>query len=376
MRGRDLLKAWPCRPVVALVLTVASSLLPAGAAPADTLPAGRGMLLPLVDRVGDPAAVALVEEALRSRLPAERVLIEPTDLRRILRRWRVRDLIDTRPLILSRLADELGVSWFLTVTLHEASAGPPPRVTLSGRAFAAGESTVHWAGFRAASGLDEKGWLGIGGTESLSELADEVVGRLIGPLLEPGPEFEPRKTRRGARQAAYLAEPLGPTGSMRIAVVPFDSVSDRNQLAGAEMITHAALAVLHDSGAPIVVPGLVTEIQRKGGRLSRGEVDLRVLERLRQQGGADWILTGTVETFDAGAGELPDPWIAFSARLIEVESGKIGWVDGQERRGRDSEALFGRGRLHSAGALALDMVKYMLETVFESGRRETSRRQG
>ncbi len=347
-----------------ICLAVLTLALAAPAARAE-LPAGAGLLLPVQDRVGDPETAALVEAAVRQELSAQRPLREATGLRAVLRRLRIRDVAGAPPPALEQLAGEFDAGWFCSLTLHEASATPVPRVTVSAQIYAAGDDRLHWAGLEAASGLDDKRWLGLGGVADLAELAEEVSRRLVQPLTVAG--RSPAYPRLGSSRTGFLLPGSALRGGTRVAVVPFDSIADWRPAAAGDLLTQAALAELHDQGMVLVLPALVSEVQRRQGRLWRGQVDAATRSDLHETAGAERILTGTVEIFDPGLAIEPEPWISLSARLLDGRSGGIEWSDGLERRGRDSQSLFRLGRTYSAGVLARAMVRSLLAGAVDKG---------
>jgi TolB-like protein len=326
---------------------------------AGTPMTGGGALLPIQDRVDDPATARIVEKTLHTELTGVARLADTGDLRDILRRLRIRDVGDTPPASLEQLGRELGVEWFFSSILHEAIAEPIPQITVSARIYRVGTPALGWVGFESASGLDDRQWLGRGGTLSLAELAQTVSWRLLGTLVE-GAATSAEKPRFGPSTSGFLRGPIAAGQGTRVAVVPFDSVNDRNQSRVAETVTESALAVLYRHGVTVLFPGLVTEIQREQGTLLRGEADHKTLQALRDQAQTDLVFTGTVETFASQQSIAPNPWIAFSARLVDPENGRILWMDGQERTGWQSEGLFESGRVYSAGSLTNEMMSSLV----------------
>ncbi len=363
-----------------------------------------GGLLPLQDRVGNPQIAAAVEAALRGGLAENHTLVDAKHLRDAQRRLRLRDTSQASPDVLARLGEQTAAEWFFSATLHEALKGratrasraytlgtsgraaePVPQIILSARVvrLSAGAPALGWAGFEAASGLDDRRLLGLGVVSDPEQLALAVTRRLVDAFEQ---DLAGDTAWPGARPAdgGYLRRPIEAGGT--IAVVPFHSVTTRDATLAGEAVTELAYAVLHRSGARLVLPGLVNEIQRERGALLRGEVDAEARDKRRRlrllrgevdaetrqelhRRGAELILTGTVEAWEVRGGSVePEPHVAFSARLIDAENGTILWWNGQDRRGWDRSHALGLGRVHASGVLAEEVMSSLIAS-FLSPRR-------
>ncbi len=354
------------------------------AAPAGAEEAWRqapGGLLPLQDRVGAPRIAAVVEEALRQTLAGRHELVDPGRLRDAQRRLRLRDTSQASPAALARLGQLAGAGWLFSATLHEASdnrasraarafsgavsAGGVPQIVLSARVVslpAGGEPALGWAGFEAASGLDQRRLLGLGVVTEPELLARDAARRLAGAFEQDRntPRTPPRPTHGG-----YLRRPIDTGGT--VAVVPFHSVTERDATVAGETVTELALAVLHDAGIEVTLPGAVNEVLRQRGTLLRGEVDAEVRADLKQRG-ADLIMTGAVEAWEVrGRGE-PEPRVGLSARLLDAGSGAILWWNGEDRRGWDRSRALGLGRVYASGALAEEVMSSLVASALEPAR--------
>jgi TolB-like protein len=320
---------------------------------------GRGLLLPIRDRVGDPATVSIVEQICRDALRERLVIADTGELRDLLRRLRIRDLDSAAPAKLDRFAAEMGASWLAAVTLHRAVATPVPEITLSARLYQPGEARLPWARFAAASGLDGRRWLGLGTIDSLDELTRQVTLHLVEQFTgDIEPDSEPARIAR--TKGGFLARPLSLAGLGPIAVIPFNAVTDRRQTEAAETVTEATLAALSARGAQLLSPGRVGEIQRLQGRLLSGETDRPLSQALVEAAGARSVLTGTVETFSTTGGEVPNPSIAVSARLVDAATGRILWIHGLEINGWSARSVFGGGGIYSTGSLAYEAMSGLL----------------
>jgi TolB-like protein len=347
-------------PILALILALH------GMAHAEGIPLqGPGGVLPLQDRVGDPAVAVMIERLLVGALSRDHSLAEIRNLRDALRRLRIRDANVASPDQLERLGRELGPEWFFSATLHQATAQPVPQITLSARVARRGRSELAWAGFESASGLDSRGVLERGRIDDLLVLAGRVVERLVDDFTRTHGIVSTPRARPDLTRTGFLVGPAR-FGELRtVAVVPFDAVTDIDATIVAETVTDLAMALLHREGLGVVVPGLVNLIQRRHGSLRRGLVDAPTRSALSVDAAANHVLTGSVERYETrGGANEPEPRIALSARLIDARSGRIVWIDGQERRGWDRQRLFRTGRVYASGALAEEIMNSILAGPF------------
>jgi hypothetical protein len=324
-----------------------------GAVRAEVSLAGAGLLLPVQNPSGEAEVAATVEGSMVEELAGRARVLDAERLRTFLRHLRIRNLADASPRQMERLATELGVDWFFSPVLHEAIDGMTPRVTLSASLYTAGELELTWSGFLARSGLEKLPWLGRGRVEDLTALTTSVTRELARSLLIPA-TTDPGPSSRTT----------GLPG--RLVVLPFNAVTDRAAANAADTVTQAAFAGYHRRRTRLVFPGLVEEVQREVGRIWRGELDDTLRQALRQRAGATWVFTGTVEIFEPGTGDQPEPRVALSARLIDVDSDDIAWIGGRDRSGWDRQRLFGAGRIYSSGDLLQEIMESLIEEAIAS----------
>lgn len=366
-------------------------LLVAGFAPPATaeLPLGRGVLLPLQDRVGEETVARLTETLLRRELEARRGLAETETVRAVLRSLRIRDASNEPLDRLAVLADRLGVEWFFLATLHEAvrgrgpqredggaltspaleDAADSPQVVLSALVLRHDSSELGWAGLEAASGRDGERVLGLGVIENLEDLVQDTVRGLVAAAAAP--RAGPDRVRVRQRREGYLRVASHPSPPARVAVIPMDSVAIQDPSASAEVATAALYAALDEFGFKPLLPGVVRSVREQAGQGRRGAANRREWEALSRDGGATWVATGTVETYRRGHGRSPDPWVAFSVRFLDAQDGRIDWLDGLEHTGSDTAGYFDRGRIYSTGDLAHQMMRSLFATMERSSESES-----
>ena len=357
-----------------------SLLLALASAPAARaeLPSGRGVLLPLQDRVGVSELTELAETLLRRELETQADLAETETVRAVLRSMRVRDASNEPPDRLAAVAERLGADWFFIATLHEAKAGREPRredggplegsqfddagdtpqLVISARVLRSHSPKLWWAGFDGASGRDGEWAFGLGKIESLAELMRGVVSGIVEAAVETR---EPRRrTRLRSGKGGYLRSPGGPDPPETVAVIPMDSVADLDPGASAEVATAALYAALEDFGFKTLLPGFVRAIREDTGPIQHGGASRAEWQALASEGEADWVATGTVETYLRGHGRTPSPRVAFSVRFLDAGDGRIGWSHGGDLAGEDTAAVFDRGRIYSTGDLTYEMMRSLL----------------
>jgi hypothetical protein len=333
-------------------------------------PAGPpGMLLPLQDRTGDVALAQLVTETLHVELEKSLRLASSEGLRDEMRRLRIRDAGDIEPRQLRQLAEKFGVDWLISVTLHAARETPEPEFVISAWAHRVEENNLAWAGFESLAGLSTRRSLERNRIYELGPLVRLAVRRLVADFRRHLESDRRQPVRTSPGQEGFLLEPLAVEQLGTVAVLPFESITDVRPSASAEVITALAHATLYRSGAVVVHPGRVNAILRRRGVFMRGELDPLARAALRVGGDADHILTGTVETYTSPASVEPNPHVAFSARLVEVDSGRIVWMNGQEREGRDHPGLFGLGKVYDAGSLAETIMQSLVAGFLQTPQR-------
>lgn len=343
------------------------------------LPPGRGALLPLQDRVGEPGLAEISESVLARELGARAALVDPRSVRTVLRELRIRDAADEPPDRLTILADRLGAEWFFLATLHEARQGrearrddggpgtgplingspETPQVAISARVIHKGSTELWWSGFTAGSGRDREAALGLGTVDDLEELLQEMVATLVAEAAAP--RAAGGRARLRHRNSGYLRAENPPAPPSRVAVVPLDSVAKLTPGLSAEVATAALFATLDRRGFRALLPGLVRTIRQENGQPQPGAASRSEWQALAREAGADWVATGTVETYRGGQGRTPDPWVAFSIRFVDTADGSIGWLDGLERTGNQTASVFDRGRIYAAG----DLTYAMMQTLFD-----------
>jgi TolB-like protein len=355
---------------IVIILSLLGAIVGADSAMAGPgfIPEGPGMVLPVQNRTSDAEIARALEQAVYVALVFETKLIDTTPLRDEMRRLRLRQVNLGNPELLAALGDRLAVSWLLTVTLHEVVRTPVAQLAISAELFVPGATELSWNGFAAGTSRDGVHWLGRGLGDDIFDLTETLVAKLFESLLA-GAEYRSTKLRFGKAKGGFSSFGAQPQPGQTIAIIPFDSVSDFNPNLAAEVVTSATLATLQERGFRVLFPGQVRKDLASQGRLLLGEIDGEGWRALHDQSHVDWILTGTLETYKEGVGIAPNPWVAFSARLIDAETGQIVWSNGLERQGTDSRRLFDRSRIWSSGQMTHEMTRSLIADLADTSGR-------
>lgn len=331
--------------------------------------ADAGMLLPLQDRNGDTALAQRVSEILRGELERSLSLSSGEGLRDEMRRLRIRDAGDIDPTDLRLLAERFGVTWMFSATLHAATRMPEPSIVISAWMDRVEENTLTWAGFESLAGLSTRRSLDRDRVVEIEPLAELAIRRLVADLLHTLETDRGQPVGATPDREGFLLEPLNLERLGTVAVVPFESITDFRPAESAELITALGRATLHRNGARVLHPGRVNAILRRRGVFMRGELDPLARAAMRVGGGAKHILTGTVETYVSPANIEPNPHVEFSARLVEVDGGRIVWIGGQDREGWEHPGFFELGKVYDAGTLAETMMQSLVTGFLQSAPR-------
>jgi len=348
-------------------LVLGPLLLAALGPQAPAAPGGVLAVFPTQNRVGDLAAAAAVDEALRRELGRFGRLVGAEDTRDALRRLRLRNSEGAPATVLRRLGRELGASWLVTATLHDADRRDVACLTVSARVYTGETGGLAWAGFRGESGLDRRKLLGRGTIATLEALAPLVVRDLLETLPE-GPDAGRGIGTSGAR--------LGPAPLGNVAVVPFTGSTSLQATQNAETVTEAVRARLFADGARLVSPNELGQILRNLQAGRWGGVTGEARAALQETAAADTIVTGAVEAYDTAGSDLePDPQMTVALRLLDARTGRILWSGSEEREG-GGRSLFGRGRIHSRGALAVRVAESLTRRLYQDVASPTAQNRG
>lgn len=367
MTRQERMVAWMLAALAAGVVVAGEG----GAAPPSL--EGAGLMLPVQDLADSPETVTRIEDGVREWLDRTAYpLLDPHGLRDAMRRLRIRDAGSASPSQLEALAGEMGAGWFLSVTLHRADVEPLPRLAVSANAFRAGAVDLAWAGWIDDSGLDNRRTFGRGVETTLEPLVDRSIPRLFADL-PPGASTRRRRRSTAPSRDGYRADDFDPQCLDLVAVLPLQSLADRDAAAASAAVTELARAVLYRHGVRQVNPASINDVLRKRDEMVPGSVDAVSRTAMSNVTGATAMLTGSVEHYDPATSPEPRPRVAFSLRVIDAGTGRIVWIDGADRTGWDEGGLFGLGRVYGPEGLAREMMESMVAGLTRPERRGTNR---
>jgi hypothetical protein len=331
---------------------------------AEDSPRQRGSLLPLQDRTGMIEIAALVEVSLRQALEFDFAVTPQEPQRNALRRQRIRDAGATPPAMLLELANQLEVGWFFSPTLHAASSNPVG-LTVSAWAYRVESNRLAWAGFSSSSGTGPRRALYGQSAVTLETLAQELTRELVDDFRRSVGGLPAEPVQVQPNRDGFLLEPMSLDQLGVVAVLPFESVTDKTPMRSGETLSAIARAALYSRGIEQPLPGRVESVLRRRGIFLRGELDPLDRAAISAAGQALHLLAGTVEVYESTAGQEPRPRVAFSVRLIGAEDGKILWFNGEDRTGWDRQGFYGLNRIYDPGSLAEAMMQSMLIGILE-----------
>jgi TolB-like protein len=158
-----------------------------------------------------------------------------------------------------------------------------------------------------------------------------------------------------------------PTDHPRIALLPFDNLSGREEQE--RRFTHTFLATLVKTGACEVVDlGRVEAVMESQRLRSAGALTPDQMTAVGESLDVRYLMLGSIlEAGTVRTQEGDAPTVGASLRLVEVASGRIVWADVHVRTGDDRETIFGWGRERSAERLLTRLAEEMLQDFRRAG---------
>jgi TolB-like protein len=145
--------------------------------------------------------------------------------------------------------------------------------------------------------------------------------------------------------------------SKTLAILPFVNLSGQDG-AGKQVSNAFLIELLKKPFISVVEPGEVDRILREERVRSADQIDFNTSKLLGNKLRADYLLLGTVNEFEyATVGTRQIPKVSISARLLEASTGQIVWAVYQNRKGDDTELIFGWGFVNSLPKLTMLSAK-------------------
>ncbi len=153
----------------------------------------------------------------------------------------------------------------------------------------------------------------------------------------------------------------------KVAILPFENLS-KEEGAG-EIAGNLFLVKMLQTGSfEIADPGYVDEsLSAERVRLT-AHIPLTVLQGLGRRLQVSYILMGSVLEDEmqilsgvGGGGQVPS--VSITARLIDVQNGRVIWAGAESKRGTDYEKIFGFGRIYSTSRLMEVVTEKMISSL-------------
>jgi len=269
-------------------------------------------------------------------------VISDRDMRPILRRHRIRSGGVFTGEDVEKIREETAAAALILGSVDFYSEGRNPELGLSLRMVDAVSLEILFMRSVSLTGADFAWIFGIGRVDSLSGLRAPLMKKLLQGL----------DIRSLGRDPADSSLPRGRT----LAVLPFEDRSEY-PFSGA-IFTGILSSELFRRGYRLIDPAMLGELYVSEGRRPRGGVDLILAAGMREEAGADWIVTGGVDRFEPSTGDpLSAPDLEIHARMLDARLGRLIFMYGEERRGSPAGQVFGFEERRSLGRLAQEAAK-------------------
>lgn len=330
-------------PIIGLAWIILLALT-AGEAVAKEDYGGKLAILPLENSSGRLRALHLTDSCLAAYLADHGFSLLPdSQLRPILRAHRIRSVGSIGRDGAELLWHEAGVRYLLLGSIDVFEEGALPEAALSLRILDATTLRIVWAGSDAGSGQDGTWLFGMGKTADIGILLDRIVVRMLAPLADCFPD------RCVIGTTGYTA-----------AIIPLENYSD--DVHASDIASNVLLTRLVALGIGVVEPGLVEDVLVRRQVMPRGEIDLDTWKAINRECRADFLVTGAVDQFQPGRGDVltADPLLELSLRFLRP-GGSVRAIRAGQTAGDRGESFFGLGREYSMGRLLRGQLDRLLD---------------
>jgi hypothetical protein len=259
-------------------------------------------------------------------------IVTDAEVRPTLRRKRIRSTGEIMPSEAKFIRDNVGTDLMMIGTINTFEYGAGLEVGLSLRIYSASEERVVWAADYAANALDYGSMFETKQIDNIKDLSWKVIDQALESL--------PTKDE-------FVVHPVG----RPVSVIAFENIS-LDPKAG-RIATMSMATGLLNAGLDLIEPGLMTEVFLKLRTSQTGGIDFPTLEALRKETKIEFLVTGSVEVYNAlrGSSRASTPTVEVAVRVIDVATGKIVTTYFERRDGADNESIFRLGRGYSAERL-------------------------
>lgn len=318
-----------------LVAAILVASAPAEPSPEPEKYGGRMALLPFENSTGRLKAIRMVDSCLTETLVRQGFSLMPDSaLRPLFRAHRIRSVGSIGREGAEILRREAGIAFIILGSIDLFEEEGIPEVALSVRILDARTLRIVWAGSGAGSGQDGTWLFGLGKTSDMGVLTRKVVDRMLAPLTSCFPD----------------RCVIGTTG-YTVAIIPFDNYS--GDVHAGTIVTNVLLTRLVSLNMDVLEPGLLEETLSRRQVTPRGEIDRETLKEIRRDFGANLVVTGAVDQFQPGRGDVlaANPELEMSIRFVRAGKGSVAGIRAGQIAGDQQDIVFGLGREYSMGRL-------------------------
>ncbi len=320
----------------------------------------RVALLPFVNytesvNVGD----SLMPRLRRELIGRSVELADSADIETVLRKYRIRNTVEPSIQQIQLLSDELEVSYILVGSIdYVRTDAEAIEVALAARLIYVPTVEIVWSGTASAHSDDRRLPFELGKTLDTNRL----IARASMRLLQSFNYTPPSRTRRIDSIQVYLHRQEIAKPCRSILILPFSNES--HAAAAGYAVQNQFVAQLMSDGYSLIEPARAQQILYET-RCGAGEISVEAVNVMRRELGADFILTGTVETYSGAF--VPDwgddPEVSMQVRLIDAAEGTIAWSQTASRRGSQGLVMFGYGATHGLNDLSRQLVRSLVHAI-------------
>jgi len=334
-------------------------------------------VLPIENLSGSPAPLdelheGLVLELRRAGLP----VLDGAALEAFMARHRMRYVGGLSEGMALALAEETGAAAALVTSLDLYFDREPPAFGLIARLVSTGEEPrILWMDDLQVAGDQAPGLLGTGRVADVAVLQRRTLGRLGEALFA---HLQGEGSRRGKLEARRRFRPQRSFGRpflsaedgapLRVAVLPFANHSTSPR-AGEILGLHFVRQLSRLDDVTVIEPGHVRQALLQGRLIRQGGVSLPQADLLRALLEADLVLSGDVRDYEDQSAGRGVPFVNFGVRVIDARRGQSAWTSVSFGGGGKGVVFFDVGRVHTAHALASEMVRGVVRTAERRSRK-------
>lgn len=323
----------------------------------------RILVLPPENLTGGRLPLKEFRAAVEKALLAEKIeLVAPEEADRFLARHRLRNTGGVSAEAAEAAARELGAGGVLVTSLQAYAPSAPPKLAVSMRLVACGNSPeLRWMDGYARSGDDAPGLLGIKTIYEVgglwSQALKELSASLRAFLRNGGVRAHPCPSSTSFVPSAYFRSlELEDDETYSVVVLPFRNHSGQRN--AGESLALELIRQLHAlPNFEVKEPGMVRAELLKYRVTMEGGVSLDTARLILELLDADLVLLGTVFDFAELSGPTPLAAVNFTTQVLDRRNSEVVWQSTSQNRADDAAWAFGLGTVGTANGLACRMAR-------------------